>query len=109
MLEKEAKRPHLLNIETAKEQASIREARGPTTYHVQNGNFGTENQPSTHGPKFSRARRFTHAFTSPARSCPGTYGAGGVPHAAFEAANKFGYNGLVSKIRSFTALDWYRL
>jgi len=40
-LENEAKRPHLLYIETAKEKLTIKDTRGPATYHVQNGNFGT--------------------------------------------------------------------
>ena len=32
---------HFLFSETAKEKSTIKDTRGPATYHVQNGNFGT--------------------------------------------------------------------
>jgi hypothetical protein len=40
------------------------------------------------GPIFPRSKRFHTVFKHAANSCPGTYGKGGIPHAAMEAANK---------------------
>jgi len=40
------------------------------------------------GPIFPRSKRFNTVFRPAAKSGPGTYGAGGIPHAAMEEANR---------------------